>query len=77
MGYYLNSNKVYSLYESEARKPCFIDKTEMLFELITLAEQGNNHICITRPRRFGKSVIATMVGAFFSKGFDSSSILIL
>ncbi|MCD7763624.1 MAG: ATP-binding protein [Lachnospiraceae bacterium] len=74
MGYYLNSNKVYSLYESEARKPYFIDKTEMLFELITLAEQGNNHICITRPRRFGKSVIASMVGAFFSKGFDSSSI---
>ncbi len=74
MGYYLNSNKVYSLYESEERKPYFIDKTEMLIELITLVEQGNNHICITRPRRFGKSVMASMVGAFFSKGFDSSNI---
>ncbi|MCD8198044.1 MAG: ATP-binding protein [Lachnospiraceae bacterium] len=74
MGYYLNSNKVYSLYESEVKKPYFVDKTEMLVELITLVEQGNNHICITRPRRFGKSVMASMVGAFFSKGFDSSSI---
>ncbi|MCD8348579.1 MAG: AAA family ATPase [Lachnospiraceae bacterium] len=37
-------------------------------------EAGNKHICITRPRRFGKSVMAAMVGAFFSKGIDSSSI---
>lgn len=44
MGYYLNSNKVYSLYKSETGKPYFIDKTKMLRELITLAEQGNNHI---------------------------------
>ncbi|MCD8326217.1 MAG: ATP-binding protein [Lachnospiraceae bacterium] len=72
MGYYLNSSKIYSLYESEVRKPYFVDKTEMLSELITLVEQGNNHICITRPRRFGKSVMASMVGAFFSRGFDSS-----
>ncbi|MCD8148556.1 MAG: ATP-binding protein [Clostridiales bacterium] len=74
MGYYLNSNKVYSLYESEVRKPYFVDKTKMLADLITLVEQGNNHICITRPRRFGKSVMASMIGAFFSKGFDSSAI---
>ncbi|MCC8162265.1 MAG: ATP-binding protein [Lachnospiraceae bacterium] len=74
MGYYLNSNKVYSLYESETRKPYFIDKTELLSDLMTLVVQGNNHICITRPRRFGKSVMASMVGAFFSKGFDSSSV---
>jgi len=74
MGYYLNSSKVLSLYESEVKKPYFVDKTEMLGELIPLVEQGNNHICITRPRRFGKSVMASMIGAFFSKGFDSSNI---
>ncbi|MCD8325966.1 MAG: ATP-binding protein [Lachnospiraceae bacterium] len=74
MGYYLNSSKVFSLYESEVKKPYFVDKTEILNELIPLVEQGNNHICITRPRRFGKSVMASMIGAFFSRGFDSSSI---
>ncbi|MCD7763544.1 MAG: ATP-binding protein [Lachnospiraceae bacterium] len=74
MGYYLNSNQMYSLYESEAKKPYFVDKTAMLKVLIPLVEEGNNHICITRPRRFGKSVMAAMVGAFFSKGFDSSCI---
>lgn len=74
MGYYLNSNKVFSLYESEVKKPYFVDKTGMLNELIPLVDQGNNHICLTRPRRFGKSVMASMIGASFSKGFDSSGI---
>ncbi|MCD8132384.1 MAG: AAA family ATPase [Clostridiales bacterium] len=74
MGYYLNSKKVYSLYESEAGKPYFVDKTEMLEELIPLVEQKNNHICITRPRRFGKSVMAAMIGTFFSRGMDSCNI---
>ncbi|MCD7842694.1 MAG: ATP-binding protein [Lachnospiraceae bacterium] len=74
MGYYLNSAQVFSLYESETKKPYFVDKTAMLKELIPLVEEGNNHLCITRPRRFGKSVMAAMVGAFFSRGIDSSSI---
>lgn len=56
------------------KKPYFVDKTAMLKVLIPLVAEGNNHICITRPRRFGKSVMAAMVGAFFSKGIDSSSI---
>lgn len=31
-------------------------------------------LCITRPRRFGKSVMANMVGAFFGKAEDSRQI---
>ncbi|MCD7957168.1 MAG: ATP-binding protein [Lachnospiraceae bacterium] len=72
MGYYLNSTQAYFLYESEAKKPYFVDKTSMLKKLIPLVKEGNNHICITRPRRFGKSVIAEMIGAFFGKGVDGS-----
>ncbi|MCD8022068.1 MAG: ATP-binding protein [Lachnospiraceae bacterium] len=74
MGYYLNSTAAFSLYESESKKPYFVDKTEMLRELIPLVEEGNNHICITRPRRFGKSIMAAMVASFFGKGVDSDPI---
>ncbi|MCD7955143.1 MAG: ATP-binding protein [Lachnospiraceae bacterium] len=74
MGYYLNSSQAFSLYESETKKPYFVDKTAMLRELIPLVEQGNNHVCITRPRRFGKSVMAAMVGAFFGKGQNGGAI---
>ncbi|MCD8103882.1 MAG: ATP-binding protein [Lachnospiraceae bacterium] len=74
MGYYLNGTQAFSLYKSEAESPYFVDKTMLLRELIPLVEQGNKHICITRPRRFGKSVMAAMIGAFFSKGTDNSGI---
>ena len=71
MGIYLNSISSYSLYKSEYTRPYFVDKSSLLKELIPLAEQGNAHICITRPRRFGKTVMANMIGAFFSKGVES------
>lgn len=51
-----------------------IFKSEILKELIPFVNQGNSHICITRPRRFGKTVMANMVGVFFSKGADSGEI---
>jgi len=66
MGYYLNNGQIFSLYESETKKPYFVDKSSMLEELVPLVEEGNNHICITRPRRFGKSVMAAMIGTFFA-----------
>lgn len=32
---------------------------------------GNRHICITRPRRFGKTIMANMISSFFQKIPDS------
>lgn len=74
MGYYLNSEDAYELYKSETGKDYFIDKTKMLQDLIRIIDQGGDSISITRPRRFGKSVIAAMIGAFFGKGADSSAL---
>lgn len=74
MGIFLNSAAAYSLYKSEVRKPYFVDKSLLLEELFLPAETGNSHICITRPRRFGKTVMANMAGAFFSRGVDASDL---
>lgn len=67
MGIYLNSKTAYTLYRNETEKPFFVDKSQMLEELFPLVREGNNHICITRPRRFGKTVTANMIASFFSK----------
>ena len=61
MGVYLNSKKPWTLYQEEARVAYFVDKTDMLEELLDMVEQGNKYICITRPRRFGKTVMANMI----------------
>lgn len=74
MGFYLNSTAAYTLYSSEVSKPYFVDKTLMLRELFPLVKEGGNHICITRPRRFGKTVMANMISTFFSKGVNASNL---
>lgn len=72
MGFYLNSGKPASLYENETRKPYFVDKTTILEDLFPLVESGTQYICITRPRRFGKTITANMIGAFFGKNSKGS-----
>ncbi|MCD8014440.1 MAG: ATP-binding protein [Lachnospiraceae bacterium] len=74
MGYYLNPEDVLELYKGETEKPYFVDKTAMLEELITVLGQGRSYISVTRPRRFGKSVVAAMIGSFFGKGVDSNEV---
>lgn len=74
MGIYVNSKSAYTLYKSETVKPYFVDKTLILKELFPLVDEGNNCLCITRPRRFGKTVMANLIAAFFSKGQNAKDL---
>ena len=72
MGFYLNSKRIPNLYKYETEKPYFVDKTRMLAKLFLLVQTGSNAICLTRPRRFGKTVMANMIAAFFGRSRDTS-----
>ena len=74
MGRYLNSSTSYVLYKGQTEQSYFVDKSQMLSELFPFLDSGNTHICITRPRRFGKTVMANMITAFLGKKQDSDSI---
>ena len=74
MGVYLNGVSAYRLYKGETIKPYFVDKSQILEELFPMVDSGNSHICITRPRRFGKTVMANMIASFFSKGCDAQDV---
>ena len=74
MGFYLNSTAAYTMYRDECVKTYFVDKTRMLEELIPLVEEGSNYVCITRPRRFGKSMAANMIAAYFAKDNDAADV---
>ena len=67
MGNYLNARTAYDTYRRECGSPYFVDKSLLLDELIRRMETTANYICITRPRRFGKSVAANMIACFFSR----------
>ena len=49
-----------------------IDKTELLTYTNRAIDTDRALICNSRPRRFGKSVTANMLTAYYSKGCDSS-----
>ncbi len=88
MGFYLNSKKPYLLFQEESSSTYFVDKTSILKELVPLVScnenargesgmsrrKGHKYVCITRPRRFGKTVMANMISAYFGKGVDGSEI---
>ncbi|MDR1642059.1 MAG: AAA family ATPase [Clostridiales bacterium] len=67
---YLNSSNPYVLFKAEREDLYYIDKSLILEELF----EPDKFICLTRPRRFGKSVTATMIASFFGKGADSSAV---
>lgn len=74
MGMFLNSIVPYEKYKSISTSKYFVDKTEMIEELLSGMEGETQYICITRPRRFGKTVAANMLGAFLGKAADSSAV---
>ncbi|MDE6973773.1 MAG: AAA family ATPase, partial [Lachnospiraceae bacterium] len=74
MGMFLNSKIPFESYRLVKRDSYFVDKTALLKELIPFLEVEKRFFCITRPRRFGKSVMANMIGAFFEKSVDAHEI---
>lgn len=43
----------------------------LIKELNKFIDNGNKYICISRPRRFGKTIASNMLCAYYSKGCDS------
>ena len=68
MGFYLNSVLPYKRYKKMSATSYFVDKTNILRDLFDCIEEETQYICITRPRRFGKTIMANMIGAFLGKG---------
>lgn len=74
MGMFLNSIAPLEAYKLVVTSPYFVDKSALIEELIPTLDMERRYICITRPRRFGKTVIATMIGAFFGKVKEEDSL---
>ncbi len=69
MGIYLNPNNE-NFTEILSHK-IYVDKTMMLSVLNDFIKNGNKYLCISRPRRFGKTFANNMIAAYYSKGCDS------
>lgn len=75
MGIFLNSTAPFKQYKDIFESRYFIDKSLLIEEIISAMTMDNQrYLCITRPRRFGKSVMANMLGAFFEKSVDGRTV---
>ena len=69
MGNYLNpgNDMFYKMVHSEI----YVDKTGLIGYCNHVINTMQRYICVSRPRRFGKSVTADMLTAYYSRGCDS------
>ena len=68
MGIYLNPGKV--AYEKAVNTEIFVDKTKMLLFLNSVVKTKKGYISVSRPRRFGKTMAADMITAYYGRGAD-------
>lgn len=71
---YLNTNAPYLLYQEAVQNDIFVDKSMLIDGVSKRIGTKNKYLCITRPRRFGKSINAQMLGAYYTRGVNSHSL---
>ena len=52
----------------------YVDKSDLIALTNQAIDTEERFICVTRPRRFGKSVTINMLNAYYSKGCDSKEL---
>ena len=72
MGVYLNpgNDKFYKAINSEI----YVDKTELIQYTNRVFNTMHQNVCVSRPRRFGKSMTANMLAAYYSRGCQSEKL---
>ena len=71
MGLYLNSDRSLKNYEELYRSDYFVDKSLIIERLNKIIGKRSKYLCITRPRRFGKTSVEYI---YYSKAVDSKDI---
>ena len=66
MGIYLNPDS--SKFEEAVNSDIYVDKTGLLAYTNSVLHTMQKYICVSRPRRFGKSTAANMLTAYYSRG---------
>ena len=69
MGVYLNPGNVD--FQEVLNSKIYVDKSELIQYTNSVLRTTQKYICVSRPRRFGKSMAANMLTAYYSRGCDS------
>lgn len=69
MGMYLNPKN--TGFQMALNSEIYIDKSEIIKQTNKIINTVQRFVCVSRPRRFGKSMTAEMLAAYYSRGCNS------
>lgn len=69
MGIYLNPDNI--LFQQAINSKIYVDKSELIAFTNSVIYTEEKSLCVSRPRRFGKSMAANMLTAYYSRGCNS------
>lgn len=72
MGIYLNPGS--DGFEESIRSEIYVDKTGLIACTNGLINTKEKFVCVSRPRRFGKSMALEMLAAYYSRDCDSGDL---
>ncbi len=65
MGVYLNPGS--GRFEESIASEIYVDKTKLIEYTNKILGTEQKYLCVSRPRRFGKSMTANMLAAYYGK----------
>ena len=72
MGSYLNPGS--KGFQESLNSEIYVDKTGLIEKTNAVLNTRQKFICVSRPRRFGKSMAADMLAAYYDRGENSASL---
>ena len=72
MGIYLNPGN--ENFKMAKNSKIYVDKSELIAYTNSVLRTEQRYLCVSRPRRFGKSMTANMLSAYYSKDVDSAEL---
>ena len=62
------------MFWGSLRSQIYIDKSGLIRQMNTLLYTEQRYVCVSRPRRFGKSMAANMLAAYYNKENDTKEL---
>jgi len=69
MGRFINAGN--SFLRKDRNLPVYVDKSMLISYTNSLIDTSSNCICVSRPRRFGKTMAANMIAAYYDESCNS------
>lgn len=70
----LNTKSALILYQELVNSEFFVDKSTMITYISKRIRTNTKYVCIPKPRRFGKTSVLNMLGAYDCKAYDAKAL---